>query len=279
VVIASIWIATGIAVFRFSRRLRAEVALIAWITIAAPIVWMVREVDPVTSDGSEMALFQASTSRFLSTPWLDRRPASSIEAVLQTLAFEGELAPAPAGRYRVERATTATNVSVAVGTEHAVLTWPASATDDERAFSLPVAVESVRVSGGRLRPLSRRNTSGMPPAQYAVRSGEALLFVWDSPQREQDGLWVAADRPVRVLCTQPSGDAPCGALQFHLAERDASVRLMTSNDVMHILIGRTNHVGVIDLPQTLEPVLIEASGPPSRTRAVFVTAVPARATR
>jgi hypothetical protein len=180
-------------------------------------------------------------------------------------------------------ADAGTMLSLIVGRgEHAIATWPLSATELAPALTLPVPVETVRlVSSGplgttrvRLRRLTgpSRNTNTQPRANYAVRSEDALLFIFDVPQPEDGGFWVFADRPVAVVCSRIDGERPCAGLRFETGAEAATVAMTHGTSTQQLNVGARSRVER-HLQASFEPVRIVASGPPSRSPAVFVTAV------
>lgn len=266
--IACVWIAMAIAVMRFARRLPPAWAVVLWMTLATGTTWMLRATDPVTPERSQYALLHAR-SMFSPTPWMNRRPARSVDRVFPALSFEGAIANAPAGRYLAEATANSPSVSIAIGRDDAA--FASLSSNGPRTFALPVAVEHLRITGGRLRPLALSPQRDGVRANYAVRSGDAVLFVFDTPRPDEGGLWVLAERPVAVVCVQQDGETPCAGLQLQAAAHTTIVGLSQGASMQQLQIDPYARAEA-KLMAGSEPVLITATGPPARTRAVFVTA-------
>lgn len=297
--IACLWAAVAGALFFLLPRVTyrspannwtlAAWGIVTWITVSATGAWVIRDVDPLQRDRSQLELLQSSPRSWLSTGFLSNAGVTGPDDVTKRLRFGAPadervvfLAPrVPAGDYRViveDGAATGTTFSLELGRDAwPVQTWMPSALAPD--FSLALPVHSVRVVVDRIGPPMpvvrlevkrvHRKQSHLT-ALHVTRYGALDVYALDAaPTMETGGFWLPANRLTAVVVSDSHGGAPSFALTLESAET-ATVRVSRGAwQQEHPLRPAVRTQVAVPADEPLLPLSFEISGTGGR-QAVWV---------
>ena len=300
--IAGLWAAVAGALFLILPRVPFRPAITnwglaawgigAWITVSATGAWMIRNLDPLQDDRSQLELLQSSPRSWLSTGFLSGTGVVSPDDVIGRLRFGAPaderivfLAPrVPAGQYRViieDESAEGTRFSLELGRD----AWPVQTwTSAERApdFRLALPVHSVRVVVDRITPriptvrleVKRvQRPATHLTALHVTRYGSLDVYAFDAaPAMETGGFWIPANRPTDVVVADPDGNARSIVLTLESAARsEGATTVRVSRAAWHeehqLRDGERTEV-VVPASERLVPLTLEVSGTSNR-RAVW----------